>query len=238
MEITSRDIFYSIFLHVGLLLLIVMFNPFSVTMQRDFDAATVNIITMPPLGEPIDIAEAPEIAIPTATFEEEASIPISKPEAKTEKKPIKENPKPEKKPEPKPEKPRDTGYQGLAQEGDKNQAGGTDVSDQVGPGSKFGSVAVDNADFQYPYYFVQAFGKIQRNWTNPVASNQPLSCIVYFQILRTGSILDPKIEKSSGLPAYDRACLRALQLSSPLPQLPSDFGSDIIGIYLEFPYKP
>jgi outer membrane biosynthesis protein TonB len=194
---------------------------------------------MPPLGEPIELAEAPEITIPQATYEEEASIPIAGPEARLDPKPIEEKPKPEEKPDPTPAKPKES-YQGTAQQSDKDQTGGngTDVSDQVGPGTKFGSVAVDNADFQYPYYFVQALGKIQRNWTNPVASNQPLSCVIYFQIIRTGSILDPKVEQSSGIPAYDRACLRALQLSSPLPQLPSDFGSDIIGMYLEFPYNP
>lgn len=233
--ITSRDLFYSVLLHIGLIMVITMINPFTVHMRRDFDSVAVNLISMPPLGNPELVkGSMPEITIPRATFEEEAEIPISPPESKTELKPVvkKETPEPERKPR------RDTGYKGLAQQGDKEQAGGTDVSDQIGPGSQFGSVAVDNANFQYPYYFVQAFGKIQRNWSNPVAANQPLACIIYFKIIRSGTVLDPEIEKSSGVQAYDRACLRAVQASSPLPPLPTDFSDDIIGIHLEFPYQP
>jgi len=234
MGISYRDLVYSVLLHVGLLVMITMLNPFAMNIGRDFDSVAVNIISMPPLGEPELIKEsAPEVAIPQATFEEPAEIPISKPESKTEKKTIE---KKEETPEPKPRK--DTDYKGQATKADENRAGGTDISDQLGAGTKFGSAAVDNANFQYPYYFVQAFGKIQRNWSNPVAANQPLSCIIYFKVIRFGTILDPEIEKSSGVEAYDRACLRALQAASPLPPLPKDFGDDIIGIYLEFPYKP
>jgi TonB family protein len=205
-------------------------------MSRDFDSVAVNIISMPPLGDPELIkGSMPEIAVPQATIEEEAVFPISKPEAKTEMKPVE---KKEDTPKPKPKPRKDEGYKGNAQEAETSQTGGTDVSDQLGAGTKFGSAAVDNANFQYPYYFVQAFGKIQRNWSNPVAANQPLSCVIYFKVLRSGSIMDPGLEKSSGVDAYDRACMRALQASSPLPPLPSDFRDDIIGIHLEFPYEP
>jgi TonB family protein len=235
MDITSRDFIYSVLLHAGLLILITMLNPFAMRMARDFESVAVNIITMPPIGDPALIkASMPEITIPQATIDDEAIVPISKPESKTELKPVekKETPKPKDKPR------RDTGYKGQAAKAESTQAGGADVSDQIGPGTDFGSVAVDNANFQYPYYFVQAFGKIQRNWSNPVAANQPLSCIIYFKIIRSGTVLDSEIEKSSGVAAYDRACMRAIQSSSPLPPLPTDFRDDIIGIHLEFPYEP
>jgi len=215
--------------------MITMLNPFSIRGRTDFDSVAVNIITLPPLGNPDLIkGSMPEISIPQATVDEEAVIPISDPESKTDLKPVKK--KEETKPKPKPKE--DQGYKGDAKKSDASKAGGTDVSDQLGAGTKFGSVAVDNANFQYPYYFVQAFGKIQRNWSNPVAANQPLSCIIYFKIIRSGSVLDPQIEISSGVAAYDRACLRAVQASDPLPQLPTDFSDDIIGIHLEFPYQP
>ena len=139
---------------------------------------------------------------------------------------------------PKPKPKKDQGYTSKSKEGETTQEGGTDISDQLGPGTKFGSAAVDNSNFNYPYYFVQSFGKIGRNWSNPVAANQPLSCIIYFQIIRSGTVLDPEVEKSSGVTAFDRACLRAVHASSPLPPLPPDFRDDIIGIHLEFPYKP
>jgi outer membrane biosynthesis protein TonB len=236
--IRSKDFLYSVALHAALILAITMINPFAIRPSHDLDSIAVNIISMPPLGDPalIEGGDMAEISIPQAVVEENIAIPIEAPESKKE---TKEVPKPEPKKEtPKPEPKKDAGYQGLAKTGDKTQQGGTDVSDKVGPGTKFGTVAVDNASFDYPYYFVQAFGKIQRNWSNPVAANQPLSCIIYFKIIRSGTIIDPEIETSSGVPAYDRACLRAIVSSSPLPQLPTDFRDDIIGIHLEFPYQP
>jgi TonB family protein len=232
MEITSKDFLYSVFLHFGLVLIVTLLNPFTAIVRPDFEYAAVNIIELPPLGDPALIkGEMPEITIPEAVFKEEVATPIVTPESRTESYELekeKEKPKPR----------RDTGYKDKARKGEADKQGGTDVSDQLGPGTRFGSVAIDNAGFNYPYFFVQAFGKIQRHWSNPVAANQPLSCVVYFQVIRSGSVLNPVIEKSSGIPAYDRACLRAVRVSSPLPPLPADFRDDIIGIHLEFPYEP
>lgn len=232
MEFTGKDIFYSILLHVGLIMMLTILNPFRVIVRHDFEAVAVNIITLPPMGDPaLRTEEAPEITIPQATFDEPEAIPVSPPEMITETKEVE---KPVKKPKPK----RDEGYKGNAKEADTNQKGGTDVSDQVGPGSRFGSALVDNSSFNYPYWFVQAFGKIQRNWSNPVQANQPISCFINFQVIRSGTLLESEVGKSSGIPAFDRACLRAVQVSSPFPPLPDNFIDDIIGIRLEFPYQP
>ncbi len=243
MDLTSRDYIVSLILHVGFFVIIALMNPFKIKMHQDFESIAVNVISMPPLGNPELIkAEMPEIAIPQAMVDDDIAVPISEPESKTEKmvieKPV-EKPKPaEPKPKKEPKEKKETGYQSKVKTGDKSQKGGTDVSDQLGPGSKFGSATVDNANFNYPYYFIQTFGKIERNWSNPVASNQPISCVIYFQVMRTGTILESRIETSSGLEIYDRACLRALQASAPLPPLPDDFRDDIIGIHLEFIHKP
>lgn len=242
MDLTSRDYIFSLILHVGFLVIIALMNPFKIKTHQDFESIAVNVISMPPLGNPELIkTEMPEIAIPTAIVEDDVAIPISDPESKTEKLEIEKpvvKPKAEKpKPEPKKEK-KDTGYQSNTKTGESSQQGGTDITDQLGAGSIFGSVEIDNPNFNYPYYYIQAFGKIERNWSNPVASNQPISCVVYFQIMRTGTILETRIETTSGLEVYDRACLRALQASAPLPPLPANFSEDIIGIYLEFLHEP
>jgi TonB family protein len=63
------------------------------------------------------------------------------------------------------------------------------------------------------------------------------SCIIYFVVDRSGRISDSAIEKSSGMPAYDQAALRAVLASKP-PPLPNQFGSDELGIHLEFKYIP
>lgn len=239
MDLTSRDYIVSLILHIGFFIIIALMNPFKIKTHHDFESVAVNVISMPPLGNPELIKEEmPEIAIPQAMVDDDIAVPISEPESKTEKMVIE---KPVEKPKLKPEKKKqkkDTGYQSKAKTGETSQKGGTDVSDQLGPGSKFGSATVDNANFNYPYYFIQTFGKIERNWSNPVASNQPISCVIYFQVMRTGTILESVIETSSGLEVYDRACLRALQASAPLPPLPDDFRDDIIGIHLEFIHKP
>lgn len=232
MGITTRDLAYSIGLHLTLILMVVMLNPFVVALRPKFDAVTVNIISLPPLGDPALLkGDQLKVSVPPKTVEDKAAVPIATPESKTKTKKADSKKKETAKPA------RDTKYKGDAVKGDGSE-GGKDVTGQLGPGSKFGTVSVDNAGFDYPYYFIQAFGKIQQNWANPVAANQPLACIIYFQILRTGTVLDPAIEKSSGIEAYDRACLRAVQAASPLPPLPSDFRDDIIGIHLEFPYQP
>ncbi|MEZ5358634.1 MAG: energy transducer TonB [Candidatus Zixiibacteriota bacterium] len=240
MEITKRDIFFSLLFHIGLLASLTLLNPFKVVHQ-DFESIGLNIIEMPPLGNPelIQGAETPEIVIPEALEPEEEAIPLETPESREIKKEV-EKPKEQPKPKPQPKPKEDQGYTGQPKTGDKSQAGtdGTDVSDQLGPGSKFGKVGVDNANFNFPSYFMLAFTKIERNWTNPVNANQPLSCKIHFMILRTGTIVDPTVKTSSGVEAYDRACMRALQISTPLPPLPSEFQDDIIGITLEFPYEP
>lgn len=231
-ELNGRDIFYSIILHLGLLMTITFLKPFTVRTHRDFDAITVNVISLPPKGD-LDLLKGKELQaqVPQALKKDEQAVPLATPESKAK---AKKAEKKEKQAKPK----KDTQYKGNAALSDKSQTGGTDVSDQLGPGSPFGTVSIDNANFNYPIYFVQAFSEIQRNWSNPVAANTPLSCVIYFQVIRSGTVLDPVIEKSSNILAFDRACLRAVQASDPLPPLPSDFSDDIIGIHLEFPYQP
>lgn len=240
MGMTKRDIFFSLIFHFGILLSLTLLNPFNVLSRPDFESVGVNIISMPPLGNPdlIKGDQMPEVKIPEAIVEEEAAIPIAMPESRNTPKPV-DKPKPkQEKAKPKPKE--DPGYTGKPKTGDKSQQGSdaTDASDQLGPGSKFGSLNVDNPSFNFPTYFTGAFIKIERNWTNPVRANKELSCKVHFFILRTGTIMDPTLAKSSGVEAYDRACMRALQSSNPLPPLPSEFQDDIIGITLEFPYVP
>ncbi|MCX6827139.1 MAG: TonB C-terminal domain-containing protein, partial [candidate division Zixibacteria bacterium] len=100
---------------------------------------------------------------------------------------------------------------------EKTAEGQKDISENLGAGSPFGGAAVDNASFDYPYWFVQAFSKIERNWNNPVYANRPLSCIIYFQVIRSGRFITMEIEQSSTIDAFDRACERAVKLAEPLP---------------------
>lgn len=215
----------------------VIITPFKPRINTDLgEVINVRLASLPapaPKEEPVKIEPLP---IPQALVADNEIAFIPKAKSVTEAKPVnKPKPKPKPKTEDKPYNPdaaRGTETKSGTAEGQK------DVSQNLGPGSKFGSAAIDNSSFDYPYWFVQAFTKIERNWSNPVYANRPLSCIIYFQVIRSGKILRVEIEQSSGIDAFDRACERAVNLAQPLPPLPNEFTDEIIGIHLEFPYSP
>jgi TonB family protein len=104
-------------------------------------------------------------------------------------------------------------------------------------GSEFGFARLDATGFDSPYYLNVLFGKIRNQWENPFEGPDTVQCTIYFVISRDGKIIDSAIEKPSGISAYDQAALRAV-LSSRPPPLPGQFGSDELGIHLEFQYIP
>jgi TonB family protein len=226
-----QDYLISIILHVMVVLTMVVSVPFKPRVKTDLgDVIRVNLASLPQSMMP-NIAKP--AVLPKATSTEKIATPISTNKSADKAKAI-EKSKAKKKEEIKNKPGTEVGKEdkfGTA-EGQK------DVSDNLGSGSIFGGAAIDNANFNYPYWFVQAFNKIERNWRNPVYAQQPLSCIIYFQVIRSGKIMDVQIEKSSGIDTFDRACERAVKLSEPLPQLPREFVEEILGIHLEFPYIP
>lgn len=231
----KRDLILSVILHVTVFVAVIAITPFQPKINTDIgEIISVRLASLP-YQENKELAPAQPTVMPKAVVEEPelAMVPDTKPSAKEKKVKAKET---KKKPADKP-KP----YQPKTEKGDSAKTGtadGKDVSENLGPGSRFGSALVDNASFDYPYWFVQAFSKIEYNWSNPIFSGQPMECIIYFQVIRSGRVLKAEIEKSSGIDAFDGACLRAINLSKPLPPLPADFVEEIIGIHLTFPYIP
>jgi len=233
----KQDIILSFLFHFILIVAMVIITPFKPQIKTDLgEVINVRLASMPtpaPEQEPVAIEPLP---IPEAVVADEEVAVVTNPKTVDQAKPVE-------KPKPKPEKPKeDKPYNPDAAKGNETspgtKEGQKDVSDNLRAGSKFGSAAIDNASFDYPYWFVQAFTKIERNWSNPVFANRPLSCIIYFQVIRSGKILKIEVEQSSGVDAFDRACERAVRLSQPLPPLPNEFVDEIIGIHLEFPYSP
>jgi len=101
-------------------------------------------------------------------------------------------------------------------------------------GSPFAGATVDNANFNYPYWFTQTFNKIANNMRNTTNVDNRIFCTIYFQVLKSGRVIELRIEKSSGYPDFDEACLAAVERSAPFPPLPNDFIDEIIGITLPF----
>jgi TonB family protein len=96
-----------------------------------------------------------------------------------------------------------------------------------------GAATFDQPDFNYSYYIERMLVTIGTNWFKP-ALTVPTSPMIRFRIQRDGTIADADIERSSGLPFVDRAALRAVLASSPLPPLPAEFSGDHLGVHLIF----
>ncbi|RKX28964.1 MAG: hypothetical protein DRP46_07860 [Candidatus Zixiibacteriota bacterium] len=231
----KQDLALSFLLHFTVILTLVILTPFKPQYKLDMgDVINVSLTALPAVQPQPEVMEP--VAIPTPVTADEPVAVVTETKSITEAKPV-EKPKPKPK-----EKPKDDSYKPKAETGKENRAGlengQKDVSENLGAGSRFGGAAIDNASFNYPYWFVQSFSKIERNWTNPVYANEPISCIIYFQVIRSGRIIKIEVERSSGIDAFDSACERAVKLSQPLPPLPNEFTDEIIGIHLEFPYSP
>jgi periplasmic protein TonB len=119
-----------------------------------------------------------------------------------------------------------------------SQGGGSEGTGE-GPAGMGGKVAVGvsgatfDSDFPFAYYIERMMIAISLNWIKPNASGK-VRPVIHFKIARDGTISDAEVIKSSGLPFVDRAALRAVVASSPLPPLPTDWEGNLLGISVAF----
>lgn len=120
----------------------------------------------------------------------------------------------------------------LPSSGDSPGGGG---GGPIGAGGNVGvaGATLDDADFKYSYYIERMLVAIGMNWFKPAQAGT-VSPVVHFKIEKDGTISDATVERSSGLPFVDRAALRAVLTSSPLPPLPSEYGGTQLGVHLKF----
>jgi TonB family protein len=121
----------------------------------------------------------------------------------------------------------------------KGSGGGS--ASGTGSGSGAGSgIKVDDQDFRFAYYLEVIRERIGYNWAPPVVLGSPseVTATVFFKISRDGTVSDEKVEKSSNQEIFDRAALRAVQLSDPLPPLPAGFRGKSLGVHFEFEHTP
>lgn len=112
-------------------------------------------------------------------------------------------------------------------------AEGSGSSAGDGPGTGVGGLKFDQPGFNYPYYYERVKIAIETNWFKPTATI-PTSPVVHFTIQKDGTITDPELVTSSGLPFVDRAALRAVVAASPLPPLPGDFQAGRVSLSVLF----
>ncbi|MCK4301238.1 MAG: TonB family protein [candidate division Zixibacteria bacterium] len=202
-------------------------SPFEVGSPSDYDEV-IRVSLLAPAEILSPQAEPPEpiaIRTPQPAAEEIPEITVGEPTTADEA-------VVEEKPQPKP--PVHNGQTA-------DRPGGEDEeihSPITGGGSPFAGATIDNTSFNYPYWFTQAFNKILRNWRNPVAADGAIVCVVYFQVIKSGRVIEVQVKTSSGIGAFDDGCLHAVSRSAPFPPLPRSFGEEIIGITLPFKYEP
>jgi protein TonB len=90
-----------------------------------------------------------------------------------------------------------------------------------------------DADFPYTIYVERMKSLIGQHWLRPQVGNGTVATIS-FTIDRDGTIRDAKNEISSGNGTFDRAALRAVLETSPLPPLPFGYNGTFLGVHLTF----
>jgi protein TonB len=121
----------------------------------------------------------------------------------------------------------------LPASGDESGGAASTAAPGAGGSAGVGGLKIDQADFKYPIYIERMVMIISLNWFKPAQTVQT-SPVVHFQIERDGTVTDARIVTPSGLPYVDRAALRAVLASSPLPPLPAEYSGPHLGIQVVF----
>ena len=224
-----KDLLFSAALHVVIVAATFLSAPFEFQQKREYgEIIRVNAVSMSEIT-PAEPELIPPPAVPEALEAEPPEIPIddmtTKPLAKIDE------PAKEPKPEPLRQIKADQG-----EGSDRAQAGTEDGRTEIDApaGSLISGVAIDNASFNYPYWFTMTWGKINQNFRIPIAIDGKAYCDIYFQVIKSGRVIELKVAGPSGIPAFDIACLAAVERSAPFPPLPREFLDEIIGITITF----
>lgn len=227
----KSDFLFSAALHAVIILATFLTAPFTIHDHDYGEVIRVSLASsddMPMIRPDLPVVETP------AAVEEDAyeDIPISDPttakavEIKPKDEPKKEPEKPKTKPK---AKPTTDSKPGTSQEAESDQeVAGT------GAGTPFSGARTDNASFNYPAWFGLAFRKLSQNFRNPVVYDGSLYCTMYFQVIKSGRVIDIKVVEPSEIPAFNEACELAIERAAPFPPLPREFREEIIGITLTF----
>jgi len=234
----KRDFLFSFFLHILIAAVAVFAAPLDLKRPTDFiDVIRVGVVSMPEV-QAAPAEALPELVTPQAIEAEPEEMPISDPTTRPAveiEEP--EKPEPEKpKPEPPKEKPKPQPSTVQTPTGDESQAGADegDIDVETPTGGAISGATVSNAEFKYTYWFNLAFNKISQNYRLPFAIDGRVQCKVYFEVIKSGRVIDMRIIESSGIDDYDDAALAAIGRAAPFPPLPRKYLPEIIGLTITF----
>lgn len=86
-------------------------------------------------------------------------------------------------------------------------------------------------------YYTELWERIRRAWILPAAQvedTRGLMASVVMRLNRDGSLEKVYLEKSSGNPAYDRSCLRAVEKAAPFPPFPAGINQRSLEVGVNF----
>ena len=95
-----------------------------------------------------------------------------------------------------------------------------------------GVTGLEGGDFPYALYIQGMHRKIGGNWVRPPIHGATV--VIYFRILRDGTISEARVATPSGNGTFDRAALSAVRSSSPLNPLPFAYSGSYLGVHLAF----
>lgn len=226
----SRDLFFSIVLHIAAVSAVLFASPFEHTKKLEFGEVIKVTLTAAAEIKNLETPALPPPVIPKAVEEEFVDIPLDDPRTIKEKKEVKKpEPKPKEVKKPEQKKPEETEKKAQEQEIE---------TQSTSEGQMFAGATVHSKSFDYPYWFDQAFNKISANFSNPVSSDAAIIAVVYFEVIQSGRVVTVQVVQSSDIQPFDDACVRAIQRSEPFPPLPKNFRDEIIGISLPFKFEP
>ena len=96
-----------------------------------------------------------------------------------------------------------------------------------------GVTGLEGGDFPYTLYLEGMQRKIGASWYRPTVA-PGTTAVVYYRILRDGTITDAKVVTASGNGTFDRAALSAVRSASPLNPLPFAYSGTYLGVHLTF----
>ncbi len=238
----KRGIIISAVLHLLIISAVLFSAPFTI-QKKPFDFSQVIKINAVAAPETFASSPAPieDIIIPDAIPDDELfDIPIDDPTS-IDKPVVIDKPKPKKKDKPKPkkDKKKNTRKQTNKTKTPPNEAKtGTNKGKEVETtsGSPFAGASVDNASFDYPYWFTLASNKYIRNFRKTVSIQGTVTLKIFFEVIESGKIIKYEIVESSGIANVDRDCLAVFERIGSFPPLPKEFRDGYIGITVTIEY--
>jgi TonB family protein len=179
---------------------------------------------------------------PKAPAPPEDAVPIPSPEkVKTKPQPQPVAPKKDKlfdSKTPKPPNSVDYGEGGRL----KNLVGDSSSKPGANPSAGVSTPGQGGGDFatRFGWYIQAAKRRVEPNWDrlsidSGVRNSTTLHTAISFSINRDGTLKNIRVTQSSGNLSWDNAGLRAIQGSSPLPQLPPDYQGSEVAVTWDFP---